>query len=264
MASLGDGRPRGMPSQSIVGSSCAHVDFVIAPMRDDEYERCIEVATHAFNTNNPIMKRAGLTEATYRRYAYQSCNKANCVDTGLSLVARSETGELLAFLFLKVFDPYEKHDEDLKRQSRTIAGLFELVTGLYDNAVMESLRVGSMATGKALHCSMGGTLPDVNGKGAGKALRMRACEVARERGFNTLLVEPAHGATRHIWTKHCGGLVRAEQSSETFASKAGDYPLKGSEQSVSIVEVVLRRTRRDWEMYRAFYIAKLMVLRVFV
>ena len=48
------------------------------------------------------------------------------------------------------------------------AGLIELVSGLYDNAIM-SMRIGSMATGKALHCPMGGTLPSVKGEGAGKA-----------------------------------------------------------------------------------------------
>ena len=181
-------------------SAAAAPAFIIEPMRADEYEHCIEIAAAAFNTNNPILKHAGLSEAHYRSYAIRSCSKAKCIDTGLSLVARSGTsseGELLGFLFLKPFDPFEKPDAELLRQSRTIAGLIELVTGLYDKA-MGRMRVGSMATGKALSCPMGGTLPNVNGKGVGKALRLRACEVAQERGFNTLLVEPAHGATRHV------------------------------------------------------------------
>ena len=78
-----------------------------------------------------------------------------------------------------------------------------------------------------------------------------------------LLVEPAHGATRHIWTKYCGGIVRGEASSETFASKAGDFPLKGSEQSVSVVEVVLRKVHRDAAVYKPFYLAKLVVGSLF-
>ena len=57
--------------------------------------------------------------------------------------------------------------------------------------------------------------------------------------------------------------MRGEQSSETFASKVGDYPLKGSEQSVSVVEVVLRSAQRDWRVYRPYYLAKLVVLSVF-
>lgn len=239
----------------------ADTNMVIEPMRADEYERCIDVASAAFNTNNPIMKRAGLSVEDYRQYALLSCSKAKSVDTGLSLVARSADGELLAFLFLKPFDPYQKTSDfdEMMRKSRITAGLIELVSGLYDNAIL-SMSIGSMATGKALHCPMGGTLPSVNGKGAGKALRMRACEVALERGFNTLLVEPAHGATRHIWTKYCGGIVRGEASSETFASKAGDFPLKGSEQSVSVVEMVLRKVHRDAAVYKPFYLAKMVVL----
>ena len=43
--------------------------------------------------------------------------------------------------------------------------------------------------------------------------------------------------------------MRGEASSETFASKAGDFPLKGSESSVSVVEVVLRKVHRDAAVY---------------
>ena len=57
--------------------------------------------------------------------------------------------------------------------------------------------------------------------------------------------------------------MRAEQSSETFASKKRDYPLKGSEQDVSVVEVVLRRAQRDWEVFRLYYLSKLVVLSLF-
>ena len=38
--------------------------------------------------------------------------------------------------------------------------------------------------------------PQTRGKGIGKALRLRAVEMARERGYNTLVVEPGHVATR--------------------------------------------------------------------
>ena len=74
-------------------------------------------ALSAFNTNNPIMKRAGLSVQDYRAYALLSCSKVKSVDTGLSLVARSADGELLAFLFLKTFDPYQK-TSDFKEMMR--------------------------------------------------------------------------------------------------------------------------------------------------
>ena len=55
--------------------------------------------------------------------------------------------------------------------------------------------------------------------------------------------------------------MRAEQSSEAFASKAGDYPLRGSNQAVSVVEVVLRKAQRDWAVFKPYYTAKVTVLR---
>merc|ERR1711869_67958 len=95
---------------------------------------------------------------------------------------------------------------------------------------LSGLKLYSLASGKTLQVGMGGTFPAVNGKGLGKALRLAAVALARERGFNALIVEPGHGATRHIWTKHCGGKIRAEVPYDEVRSKGGalgEYPLRG-------------------------------------
>ena len=47
---------------------------------------------------------------------------------------------------------------------------------------------GSMTTGKTLHGAIGATAPGCDGRGVGKALRIRAVEVARERGYNSYVV----------------------------------------------------------------------------
>lgn len=238
--------------------------FEITPMRAEDYERCIEIAVAAFTTNNKMCVNLGVPGNVYRAYAAETCSKKKCVDTGLSLVARStEDGALMAFLFLKVFD-FDK-PKNANKENLVMAGTTEMVEKLYEKAIdpgppPNGLSIGSLASRKTLHCSMGGTLPIANGKGCGKALRMAAIEVCRARGFNTLLVETAHDATRHIWLKHCGGVVRAEQSTEMFVSKKGDCPLKGGDQTISVVEVVVRKARRDSAWCWPYYLVKCMVL----
>ena len=135
--------------------------------------------------------------------------------------------------------------------------LKELVMKAYDKAVMSGLKLGSLSSRRTLRCAMGGTMPAANGKGAGKALRLRAVEVARERGFNTLVVEPGHGATRHIWTKHCGGVIRAELTVAHYMDKHGRLPLAGVEGSVSVCEVVVKRSVRDAAVLWPFMLARL-------
>ena len=115
---------------------------------------------------------------------------------------------------------------------------------------------------------MGGTFPGCDGKGLGKALRTRAVEVARERGFNTLLVEPGHGATRHIWTKHCDGQIRGEISADEFVSKSkvlGERPMAGVESqpgvvaTVSLCEVVIRDSIWDRGLFWPVAFVRLML-----
>jgi hypothetical protein len=81
-----------------------------------------------------------------------------------------------------------------------------------------------MVSGTALHCTFGATLPDYEGKGLGFALRTTALEVARTRGFTCVLVEPAHPAAMHIWTKKLSGEVVATQDYSSFRLKDGSYP----------------------------------------
>jgi len=235
-------------------------------MRAEDYERCVEIAVSAFTTNNKMCVNLGVPGEVYRTYAAASCSKRKCVDTGLSLVARStEDGALMAFLFLKVFDLRDSSSKKVAKASPAMAGLVEMVEQLYSKAIETGsppagLSIGSLASGKTLHCSMGGTLPIANGKGCGKALRIAAIEVCKARGLNTLLVEPAHDATKHIWLKHCGGVLRAEQSTETFVSKTGQTPLKGGDQTVSVVEVVVRKALRDSVYFWPFYLVKVMLM----
>ena len=38
---------------------------------------------------------------------------------------------------------------------------------------------------------------------------------------------------------------------------------RGGQQDVSVVEVLQRRAQRDWEVYRPYYLTKLVVMSVF-
>ena len=236
--------------------------FTIAPMRQDEYDACVELACVAFTTNNPCTVHTGVGMAAFRRFVLADCPREQVVSTGLSLVARGTgDGKPLAFLFLKTFALKQLPDAIFEHTGMQVSK--ELYEALYEDAVMAPLKgmcLGSMTTGKTLHAAMGGTAPGAEGRGIGKALRARAVMVARERGYHTLVVEPFHPATRHIWVKHLGGDLKAERVLTTFVSKSrvrGERPYEGVGGTGSICEIVLRRAKRDWPVFWPFFLLRL-------
>ena len=228
--------------------------YQIGAIRPDEYERCIDLVARAFTTNNPSTVHTEISFETFRAFALEDCTRAACVDTGLSLAARdSATGQVLAVMFLKTFALHQP-PEKMFAESSGLAVSKEMYEALYEDAAVNpfGLCLGSMTSGKTLHGGLGGTAPDAGRSGMGKALRVRAVAVARERGYNTFVVEPFHPATRHIWTKHCGCSVMAERPMDTFVSASkvrGKHPYKGVGGSGAIVELVLNRDPRDWPVF---------------
>ena len=239
----------------------AEADFTISPMRPDEYDTCIDIAAEAFTTNNPMVMHLGLTLDEFKPLARQMCPRKRTVDTGLSIAARDSDGKLLAFLFLQTLDLRKKEPTKDREKGRFV---HEAGSRAYDKACSKppphGLCLGSLTSGKALHCSMGGTSPSAAKKGIGKTLRLRAVEVARERGYNTLVVEPGHVATRHIWSKYCGGVIKGEQELSSFRTKKGEHPFQGVVGSLSVAEIVVRKSRWDGIFFWPFYLAKLIVV----
>jgi hypothetical protein len=153
----------------------------------------------------------------------------------------------MAFLFLGIMDLAPQLPDEVFDMHGGLRVLMEQVESAYEKALrspLSGMSLKSMLSGKVMHCLMGGTFPGVKSKGIGKALRMRAVQVAKERGMNALVVEPGHEATRHIWTKYCGGQILSEVQSDSFKSKSGvlgEYPLKGVDGSVSVCQVVINK-----------------------
>jgi len=218
-------------------------------MRADEYDQCVGIACTAFTTNNPVTIHLRTPPEAFKELVLAEASRAAALDSGLSLVARDNEGTLMAFLFLIAFDvAHMSLPEHIPRLHHGLATMTEIIDEAYDDAMLKpigGLRLASLTGGRALRCAFGGTVPSIDGKGVGKALRLRAVEVAKERGFHTLLVEPGHGATRHIWTKYCHGIIRAEIPFDTFMAKSGGRPCKGVEGSLAVCEVVLRRSVWD-------------------
>ena len=234
--------------------------WTIDAMRPEEYTAAVDIACAAFCQDNPLVVHTQMPPDIYRQLVLQDISRASAVETGLSLVARDAEGAPQAFLFLQPTDFTHQPHESLWDLHPGLRVMYEMVAGVYDRALWPPGKIGlmSMCSGKTLHAAMGGTFPGCDGKGLGKALRTRAVEVARERGFNTLLVEPGHGATRHIWTKHCDGQIRGEISADDFVSKSkvlGERPMAGVESqpgvaaTVSLCEVVIR----DWVWDRGLF-----------
>ena len=236
-------------------------NFSIGPMRFDEYDQCVDIAAAAFTINNPMVVHLGIPRELYKRLVVSDTPLKATVHSGLSLVARSEDdGKPLAFLFMKVADFNELPADDIFDLHAGFQVTKDALEQLYDKALMAPLTglcLGSVNAGKTLHCLMGGTFPDVDGTGLGKALRIHAIAHARARGFNTLLVEPCHGSSLHIWTAYCGGVVKAQIAWDAFRMKKpgalGEFPLRGVAGGLAIVEVVLARSFWDATVFWPYY-----------
>mmetsp|Transcript_23370 Transcript_23370/g.72793 ORF Transcript_23370/g.72793 Transcript_23370/m.72793 type:complete len:259 (+) Transcript_23370:164-940(+) len=236
------------------------MNFTIGEMRADEYDVCLDMAVSAFLTNNPMFVHTKMPQDVFRRFAQGDCSREATVDSGLSLVARNADGSPIAFLFNKVADFSKTDPGQFSQLHPCFSHMLEGMEKLYAEAVLKplsGLRLYSLTSGKTLHCALGGTLPAANGQGVAKALRLAAVELARKRGFNSLLVEPAHGATRHIWTKHCGARVQAELDFDTFRTASGEFPFAGVEGSISVCEVVVRKSCWDSAIFWPYYLKKL-------
>ena len=229
-------------------------NFTIGAMMPEDYEQCVDIATSAFTTNNPICVHLGIPPDVYRKFVLADITQTAAVDTSLSLVARGPDGAPVAFLFLVVADLFEEIPKEVFEMHDGLQFLKDIIEATYEKALgPSSLGLGSLMRGKTLRCAMGGTIPAAGGKGAGKALRLRAVEVARERGFETLIVEPGHDATRHKWTKYCGGLIRAETQLDDFVPKKSGLSCKGVKGTVAVCEVVVRPSAHNhsvlWPVY---------------
>jgi hypothetical protein len=123
---------------------------------------------------------------------------------------------------------------------------------------------------------MGGTSPHAQGKGLGKALAMRTVELARERGFHNLVLEAGHGAARHMWTAHCGGVIRAEIPLDVGENgfhgfrfqrggALGKNPFSGvgASESVSLCEVVLHESVWDRAVFRPYFIVRMCWITIY-
>ena len=236
--------------------------FIIGPMRADEYEQCVRIACKAFTTNNPVTMHLGTPSDAFKELVYAEASRATAVDSGLSLVARDAEGSVMAFLFLVVMDAAcMSLPEHIPKLHHGLATMVEIIDEAYDTALLSpygGLNLASLTGGQALRCAFGGTAPSINGKGIGKALRLRAVAVARERGFRTLLVEPGHGATRHIWTAHCNGKIRAEIPFDTYKAKNGALPCKGVEGSLAVCEILVRPSFWDHAVLWPVFVMRLL------
>lgn len=77
--------------------------FTVETMRGDDYDRCIEMAMSAFNTNNPILRHAALSVDAYRRYAHVSCDRAKTVLTQASHSSHEEAAETVQMASYSAF-----------------------------------------------------------------------------------------------------------------------------------------------------------------
>ena len=247
------------------GCCSVMASFEIGPMQADEFDKCAEIACDAFLKNNPAVVHLGIPDDVFMQYLLADINRDQILKEGLSIVARdTDTDEVLAFLFLRTLNLRHRPPKRVMELHHGFKVMQRLALRAYDEACSSppplGMLIAPLASGRTMHCAMGGTSPGANGKGIGKALRKHAVDLAREHNFRTLVVESAHGASRHIWTKHCGAVVKGEVALDTFVAKDGSRPLQGVQGTMAVCEVLLRRSRWDSCALWPYFLFKLILV----
>eukprot|EP00939_MAST-03C_sp_MAST-3C-sp1_P003080 g3080.t1 len=236
-------------------------------MVPEEFESSLKISIEAFCKKNPVLCHLGLEPKEFESFVRSEHSISKDITNGLSLVARWKgRKEPLAFLFVSGFDLGSRTPamESVLESNPKLKVMREWTEKNYETACIGSLlsnglTLGSMTSGKSCYATLGGTYPGWEGQGLGKKLRMRAVQVARERGYNSLIVEPIHGGTRHIWTKYCGAEVIAELNFDDFRSPSkvlGERPTRAVEGSCSICQVLLRSSWKDTPLLSPFFIIR--------
>ena len=97
-----------------------------------------------------------------------------------------------------------------------------------------------MFTGRAVRVCAGGTKGEHQGKKLQGRMRAVFLELAKERGFDRVVVETISPATEHIWRNKFGFTIRKQAAFRDFQNKAGDLPLD-VDGNMTIFEKVLHR-----------------------
>lgn len=176
-------------------------DYTIGPMRSSEFLACCENAAEAFCTGNVLVQHLGITREAW--FLLEKSLMNGQVENGMSLVARDANDQPLAFVFLKPL-VIEKFPEEVMKAHPGMAVCKRCIEKLYERAAMKpgALGLGSLVSGKTAYVATVGTYPAAQGKGLAKTLCQKSFEVAKEKGFNRVIVEPGHAATIKIFSEH--------------------------------------------------------------
>ena len=238
-------------------------------MLEQDFDECVAMCVNVFTTANRVVtflreKREGSMQefdADFRDYSIAAYR--HCLESGLSLVARDEaTGKIAAFLFLEKLNAWNTH----KPTMLEAAWIYDAGDALYGKALKEHSRFYyPLIRNMVMHIHTGGTTAAYEGTGIGSVLRGFCEQHARAHGFESVTVEPAHPATRHIYEKKLGFTVLASMNLETYVAKgahAGKRPWAGigEEGTFALCEKELRQPK--WYQRAVPAIFKPVVMRL--
>ena len=197
-----------------------------------EQDVCVDVFTKANRVITFLRERHDGSmenfDSDFRDYsvgAYRHCH-----ESGLSLVARDEaSGSMAAFLFLEKLNVFKTH----KPTMPAAVWLYDAGDALYHNAVDSHPRFYyPLIRNMVMHINTGGTTAAYEGTGVGSVLRSFCEQHALAHGFESVTVEPAHPATRHIYENKLGYTTLASMNLESYVAKgpnghAGKQPWAG-------------------------------------
>ena len=181
--------------------------FTVEVMKEEDFDTCLDIAVQAFSTRNKVVMHLKVPrqhlKANFKKDSYESMKQ------GLALVARDKSnGKLAGFLFNVQQYPWPKP----LPKGDPLNPLYDVGDTLYEKAFSENgIGLGAVVTGAVLRVGAGGTADGYEGRGVGTLLRSACIPFAKSKKvFRRVWVEPAHGATFHIWTNKLKYHLRSE------------------------------------------------------
>jgi hypothetical protein len=204
--------------------------FTIEALRAEDWQTVCELSAQAFTQNNPLTVHLGITPDEWQDMTRDEVDMKDAILHSL-VARRDEDGVIAAYLTCSVFDA-KKMTANKVTFTGAPAIIVDLVEQLYDKSMGPGgLNLGAIVSGRCLHIANGGTNPSIESKGLGSALRSEAVRRAVVGGkFTTVIVEPGHPATCHIWLNKLNFRSVATILPSEFKSKGGKgNPLEGLE-----------------------------------
>lgn len=176
-------------------------------LTDADVAEMTQLLAEVFSQHDPPAVAVGLTSEEFHAFVSLLCEKA--VEQGLTIVARSSSGEMMGALLTE--DSATPQPEGIDRLSPKLNPIFEILGGL-DAEYREGRE---MPPGASLHLFLLGVARQFGGRGAAHRLIEECLANGGRKGYRRAVTEATNRRSQHVFRK-LGFVERVRRSYADF------------------------------------------------